>query len=180
MKHLEDKIRNNRNAFNTEAPSPDHLEKFRSKLDTDLSMQPVSWIERFGFSLRVAAVIVLFITAGTFFYTGSFSWVRNLLTEKIVAAELPEEVKEVMQYYNVITDKKVSQIDDLAVSEDEAKRIKEMAMFELKELESSRIELEQEYARNPNSERIMNALLMNQQRRAKILDKIINTLNQVN
>ena len=180
MKHLEDKIRNNRNAFNTEMPGSDHLEKFRSRLETDLSMQPERWIDRFGFSLRVAAVIVLFIAAGTFFYTGSFSWVRDLLSEKIVAAELPQEVKEVMQYYNVITDNKISQIDELAVSEDEATRVKEMAMFELKELESSRIELEQEYARNPNSERIMDALLLNQQKRAKILDKIINTLNQVN
>ena len=85
-----------------------------------------------------------------------------------------------MQYYNVITDKKVSQIDELAVSEDEADKVKEMAMNELQTLEENRTELEKEYAQNPSNERIISALLLNQRKRAEILDRIINTLNQIN
>jgi len=85
-----------------------------------------------------------------------------------------------MQYYNVIEDKKISQIDVLAVSDDEATRVKKMALKELQILEEDRTELETEYTLNPNSERIMNALLLNQQKRAAILDRIINTLNQIN
>jgi len=68
----------------------------------------------------------------------------------------------------------------LANNEDEAERIKEMAKIELKELEDERKNLEQEYIRQPNNERILNALLLNQQKREKILDRILNTLNQVN
>lgn len=105
---------------------------------------------------------------------------KNSFTNKIVAAELPAEIVEVMQYYNVITDKKVNQIDELAVSEDEADKVKEMAMNELKTLEDDRTELEKEYAQNPSNERIISALLLNQRKRAEILDRIINTLNQIN
>ena len=85
-----------------------------------------------------------------------------------------------MQYYNVITDQKVEKIEELAVSEDEAQRVKALAMKELKSLEDARVELEKEYTKQPGNERIMNALLKNQQRKAEILDKIINVMNQVN
>ena len=95
-------------------------------------------------------------------------------------SELPDEIVEVMAYYNVIADKKINQIDDLAVSDEEARRVKEMAIEELKILEEDRSDLESEYAQNPNNERIIAALLMNQRKRAELLDRIINTLNQIN
>jgi hypothetical protein len=180
MKSIENTIKKNREAFNDAEPSPDHLNTFSKRLDALHSDNQESWIRRNSEMLRVAAVIVLFVAVGTVYFTGGFSFVRDAISEQIVAAELPVEIKEVMQYYNVISDKKMDQIDELAVSEDEAKRIKEMAVLELSELDGVRKELEKEYQKNPHSERIMNALLLNQQKRSEILDKIINTLNQVN
>jgi len=180
MKNIENTIKKNREAFNDAEPSPDHLNTFTNKLDAFHSEKPESWIQRNGEVLRIAAAIVLFVTVGTVYLTGGFSFVRDAISEQIVAAELPLEIQEVMQYYNVISDKKMDQIDELAVSEDEAKRIKKMAVLELTELDGARQELEKEYQKNPHSERIMNALLLNQQKRSEILDKIINTLNQVN
>jgi len=85
-----------------------------------------------------------------------------------------------MQYYNVITTEKVAKIDDLAVSDNEARRIKAMALKELQDLETARVELQKEYAKQPGNERIMNAMIKNQQRKSEILDKILKTLNQVN
>lgn len=180
MKSIENTIKKNREAFNDAEPSPDHFNKFRDKLDNLNSEKNESWFSRYSELLRIAAVFVLFITVGTVYFSGGFSVVRDIVSEQIVAAELPVEIQEVMQYYNVISDKKMNQIDELAVSEDEASRIKEMAVVELTELENSRKELEKEYQKNPHSERIMNALLLNQQKRSEILDIIINTLNQVN
>ncbi|MCD4698432.1 MAG: hypothetical protein K8S16_19575 [Bacteroidales bacterium] len=180
MKKIEKIIAENRDAFNTEAPGPEHFEHFRAKLNSYHKSEHASWFERYSFSLRVAAVIMIFVTIGTFIYTGSFSKLKSLVSDQIVAAELPQEVIEVMQYYNVITDKKVKKIDELAVSEDEAKRVKEMALLALSELDDNRKALEKEYAQNPNSERIINAIILNQTKRTEILDKILNTLNQVN
>jgi hypothetical protein len=180
MKSIEDKIRKNRERFNDLEPEAGHFERFGEKLGQFHKEQHESWFERHSMILKIAAAFILFATFAVFLYTNRFDFVRNMLSDKLVAAELPVEVREVMQYYNVITDKKVEQIDELAVSEDEAGKIKEMALTELRELEKNREFLEQEYARNPSSERILNALMLNQQKRAEILDKIINKLNQIN
>lgn len=180
MSGIENKIKNSREAFNEVDPSPDHLANFRAKLDDYHSADKISWFSRHSEVIRIAAAVSIFIAVGTFYFAGGFSFIRNSISEQIVAAELPLEIQEVMQYYNVISNKKVDQINDLAISEDEAKRVKEMALFELKALEEERVELEKEYTKNPNSERIMNALLLNQQKKSGILDKILNTLNQVN
>lgn len=180
MSEIENIIKKNREAFNEVEPSPDHLDNFRARLDDYHTTKKMSWISRHSEIIRIAAAVIIFIGVGTFYFTGGFSFIRDSISEQIVAAELPIELQEVMQYYNVISNKKVDQINDLAVSEDEAKRVKEMAVFELKALEEERFELEKEYAKNPNNERIMNALLLNQQKKSGILDKIINTLNQVN
>lgn len=180
MKGLENTIKKNRDAFDSQEPGSDHFRNFEARLDELHGQEQESWFERNGMVLRIAAAVLLFMTIGSFFYTGLFNSVKDSISDKIVAAELPIELQEVMQYYNVLTDKKVQQIDDLAVSQDEASRIKEMAFTELRALEADRIELEAEYARYPNSERIMNALLQNQQQKSEILDKIINTLSQVN
>lgn len=180
MKSIENTIKKNREAFNEADPSPDHLDNFRAKLDAFHSAKNENWISRHSEFLRIAAVVVIFIGVGTFYFTGGLSFIRNSITEQIVAAELPVEIQEVMQYYNVISTKKINQINDLASSEDEAIRIKEMAVMELKALETDRLDLEKEYTKNPNSQLIMNALLLNQQKKSEILDKILNTLNQVN
>lgn len=179
MHELEDKIKQNLNAFNAEEPADGHLERFNEKLD-HFHASEENWYERNNLFLKIAASTVIFITVATLILTDSFSWIKPLLSEQIVAAELPAEVKEVMQYYNVITDEKVEQIDELAVSDGEAQRVKDLAIKELQSLEEARKDLEQEYAKQPGNQRIMNALLKNQQRKAELLDKIINTMNQVN
>ncbi len=180
MQRIEDIIKKNKEAFNNSEPNPDHFENFQKKLEGDHTKSSEGWFERYNIMLKIAAAILIFATVGTILYTDTFSYLKNTFTNEIVAAELPAEIIEVMAYYNVISDKKISQIDDLAVSDDEATRVKEMALKELKLLEDDRSELEAEYAVNPNSERIMNALLLNQQQRSQILDRIISTLNQIN
>lgn len=180
MQRIEDIINKNKESFNNNEPSPNHFENFQKKLEGDLTKRSEGWFERYNIILKIAAAILIFASIGTILYTDTFSTLKNTFTNEIVAAELPAEIVEVMAYYNVISDKKISQIDDLAVSEDEAARVKEMALKELQMLEEDRSELEAEYAANPNSDRIMNALLLNQQKRSQILDRIINTLNQIN
>ncbi|MBN2173541.1 MAG: hypothetical protein JW731_05385 [Bacteroidales bacterium] len=179
MKSIEEKIRKNKELFNDREPDSGHLDRFREKLDRFHREEKESWFQRYNMALKIAAALILFVAIVTLIYTDSFTFIRNMVSEKIIAAELPVEVREVMQYYNVITDKKVAQIDQLASSETEATKIKEMALSELNELNQDKIFLENEYARNPENERVLNALLVNQQKRAEVLDKIINMLNQI-
>lgn len=178
MKDLKKNIQDKRQAFDSREPNPGHFDRFEEKLDA-YHAEGESWFEKHGFALRIAATILIFVALGAFLYTGLYDRVKGVLSDRIVAAELPDEVVEVMQYYNVITDSKVEQIDELAVSQDEAERVKQMALLELKALDEFRTELEKEYAKQPDNKRILNALLQNQQQREKILDRILNTMNQV-
>jgi hypothetical protein len=180
MQRIEDIIKKNKEAFNNDEPRADHFDRFQKKLEGDQKERGEGWFERYNIMLKIAAAILIFAAVSTIIYTDTFTYLKNTFTNEIVAAELPDEIVEVMQYYNVIADKKINRIDDLAVSEDEAARVKEMALTELQMLEDDRSELETEYALNPNSERIINALLLNQRKRAEILDRIISTLNQIN
>ena len=179
MKRIEDIIKNNKEAFNDYEPREGHLERFSGKL-AEHHFKKEGWFERYAITVRIAAAVLVFVAVTTLIYTDRLPVIKRLFTQSIASAELPRELVEAMQYYNVLTDKKVNQIDDLASSTDEAKRVKEKAMFELKSLEENNAELEQEYAQNPNNERILNALLQNQREKAKIFDKILNTLSQTN
>ncbi len=180
MQRIEDIIKKNKEAFNNDELPVDHFARFQKKLENDHVERGESWFEHYNIMLKIDAAILIFAAISTIIYTDTFSYLKNTFTHEIVSAELPDEILEVMQYYNVISDKKINQIDDLAVSEDEAARVKQMALTELQMLEDDRSELETEYALNPNSERIINALLLNQRKRAEIFDRIISTLNQIN
>jgi len=180
MQGIEEIIRKNQEAFNRGEPDPNHFDKFHEKLKTYHNKSTESWYERHNIFLKIAAAVVVFITITTLYYTNSFNFIRNTISNEIASVELPVEVQDVIQYYNIITDKSFAEINQLAVSKDEASKIEEKAVKELEELEINRKELEQEYALNPNNERIINALILNQMQRAKIMKKIVNTLNQIN
>jgi hypothetical protein len=180
MPKIEDIIKRNRVDFDDSEPETGHLDRFRAKLEASLPGGKEGWLQRYNIVLKIAAAVVLFIGVTAIIYTDSFSDMRNTLTAKIYSTKLPQELVEVVQYYNVVTNKKMSQIDQIAVSKDEAMRVKEMAETELKSLDESKNDLEKEYANNPDNERILNALVLNQRKRAEILDKIINTMKQFN
>jgi hypothetical protein len=180
MRDIENKIKINKKLFDTEEPEKGHFDRFESRLNAMNENTTEGFFDKYGFVLKLAAGILVFVTIGILYYSNMFDTLRNRISEEIVAAELPLELQEVMVYYNVITDQKVERIDELAVSAEEAQRIKEMVLLELRDLAEHRSELEKEYARYPENDRILNALLLNQQKRTAILDKILNTLDQVN
>jgi len=179
MQRIEDIIKKNKEDFSDHEPREGHFERFSEKLAEHHRHQE-SWFERYGIAIRIAAAVLIFVAVSTLIYSDRLPGIKNLFTRQIASAELPMDLVEVMQYYNILTDKKVSQIDELASSTDEAARVKAKALNELKALEESANDLEGEYALNPNNERILNALLLNQRKKAEILDKILNTLSQTN
>jgi hypothetical protein len=179
MKRIEDIIKKNKEAFSDNEPQEGHLERFSEKLAAH-HMQKEGWFDRYALTIRIAAAVVLFVAVSTLIYTDRMPGIKGLFTHRLASAELPLDLLEAMQYYNILTDKKVEQIDVLASSTDEAKRVKEKAMKELQALEEANNELEGEYSQNPNNERILNALLLNQRKKTELLDKILNTLSQTN
>lgn len=174
MAKLEENIKQHRKLFDTAEPEAGHTERFAEKLKGNNAKVNEAWWSRYGFELRIAAGILIFLSVAVLYYTHSFDFVKNMVSNQLAAAELPAEVREVLQYYNVVVENKVDELDDLPVSDSEAQRIRELAEEELAALEEQSKELKKEYALNSNDERVKAALIMNEQKKAEILDKIIN------
>lgn len=176
MRNIEEHIQNNLNSFNSEMPRKGHDERFLQKLNNVRVEKPEGWFTRNNVILRIAAAIILFAGIGSLYYITGFSGLNKLLTNQIVERNLPPEVQEVVRYYAAITTKKIGQIDDLAVSENQAVKIKAMANEELNSLEKDRKDLEAEYSRNPENERVTDALLLNRKKQSEVLDRILSML----
>lgn len=180
MTKLEDIIKNNRDAFNTAEPSSGHTERFRGRLEEAVPHHKKGVWANYGFEIRLAAGFALFVTIAILFYTGTFGSFRSLVFKQLSAAELPAEVREMLQYYNVISDKKVTEIDNLSVAPGESEKIKAMAEEEILELDRDAERLKEELAVNSENERVKAALVLNRQKKAELLEKIIKTVKDEN
>ena len=177
MKNLDEIIKKNREALNTGEPSAKHFDNFQEKL-SKYHQERESWISRYGLALRIAAGVLIFVTIGILYYSDPVEVLKQTISQQVRNSGIPQEIQEAMQYYNVITDKRLGQINQYAVSTDEAGKIREMALKELKVLDENKSDLENDLAENPSNERIMNALVLNRKKQAEILNRIINTLQK--
>jgi hypothetical protein len=177
MKNLDEIIGKNKKAFNNEEPSAGHFDKFQGKL-AEFHEERESWFSRHWLALRIAASILVFISIGLAYYSNPLkSFVKNI-SQQVENSGLPQELQEAMHYYNIITDKRMGQIAQLTSSNDDAGKIREMALKELKTLDENKAELENDLTENPSNERILNALVINRKKQAEILNRIINTLQR--
>jgi hypothetical protein len=180
MKGIEDIIRKNREAFDSESPSAGHFDKFRSKLDHFHSETNSNFFRKYNIAIKVAAAIVVFVTISTLFYSDKFNSLQFLVSESLAASELPDELKEVMNYYNLITDDKIAQIDKVAISKAESEKVKNMAEAQIQYIDNNIAELEKELIENPNNQRITDAIILNQKKKADLMNRILFIMNQKN
>ena len=170
MSILEDKIRKNRSHFDQSEPNEGHFKIFSEKLD-QLHPEQQAPRSRLQFAPRIAAIMFVLIAI-------SMVLVFMLRTPKdIVAAnELPEELKEAQLYYTFLAEEKMDQISECAQTEEEAKKLRDIATQEMEEIDAQTRELEDEYFRNAENEKIENALITNYKSKSEILDNILDRL----
>ena len=180
MSKIEDIIQKNKDKFDEYELGIKHFEDFQKKLSKFNTHQNKYKFLNTKLVLKIAAVIIIMVSLSVVYFNSSINDIKNFFSEKLASTELPVELQEVMKYYNILTDKKVNEIDQLAVSDDEAQKIKEMVMIELKELDDNITELAKEYSLNSNNDRIIAALINNQRMQVEVLNKILHQLNQTN
>jgi hypothetical protein len=177
MKNLDEIIGKNKEAFNNEEPSAGHFDKFQGKL-AKYHQERESWFSRYGFVLRIAVSIIVFITIGLAYYSNPLKNFMQTISQQVEDAGLPQELQEAMHYYNIITDEHMVQIAQMTSSNEDAGKIREMALKQLEILDKNKADLESDLAENPSNERILNALVINRKKQAEILNRIINTLQR--
>jgi len=178
MQKIEEKIRNNREKFDHADPPAGHFEKFQEKVQT-MNAPAKKGIQR-GFIIRVAAVIIVLITVSITLLTINNDLFHRSLFSESNAGEIPEELQEVQYYYTSLADQKLDEINALAASDEEATKVKELALQEMNALETTNEQLEEEYKESGNNDRILNAIINNYRIMTKLLDHIITEMDQTN
>lgn len=173
MNRLEHTIRSRRQELDHAEPSDGHFEKFQIKLADFHSPQRKRISGRT--LLRIAAVILVLITLS--FAVNYFNLLPESMVKESAAVDLPPELKDAEIYYTALTDEKLQQIEQLAGSKEEGENLRERALTEVAELESTNAGLQREYAQSGNNERVLDAIANNYRVITHLLDHIINELS---
>jgi hypothetical protein len=170
MSILEDKIKKNRSNFDQDVPKEGHERRFAQKLD---QLHPETSKSGFSFNFisRVAAIFVVMISV-------SLVVIISTRTPKEAAAanELPVELREAQIYYNQLAEDKIDKIAECAVNEEEAQKLRSLAQEEIHQIDEQTKELESEYFKNAENEKIESALISNYKSKSEILDNILDRL----
>ncbi|MCK9205190.1 MAG: hypothetical protein M0P58_12255, partial [Bacteroidales bacterium] len=177
MSVIEKFIRDHREEFDTVEPDPGHFQRFEARLQ----QRPTARTPALSHSgmLWVAALIVILISVSVFAFDFATQEIRDRFNNREANAELPLEVREVVQYYDVRVTNRIGQLNALASNNEEARELRTDAMKEIQTLDVNTGELKKSLAENPNNERILAALIQNQQMKEGIINDIIDHLSQV-
>jgi hypothetical protein len=175
MKELEKYVKENLDLFNDAEPDPDHFEKFRKKLELN-SDRDITF-HRPGTMLKIAAVILIFLTVTVFIFDHSIHGLRKMLIPETATIVFPADVSDAMQYYSQQATQGMNEIDQLAGSNQKGQQLINMAMNDLKSLDANTSELTKAYRENPDDERITSAIIRNQQMKETVVKNIIQQMN---
>lgn len=176
MTFLEKKIIENPNFFDDQIPPLGHKNRFIEKLDNKQEDDPV--VKKWWAFTRIAAVIVLFISVSVVLFRYSFSDLSGAVIKEATRISFSEEIEEVFAYYDALSTANIKKIDQLALNEQEAQRVKAIAGKQLENLDANLAAIEKEYAKNPDNQMLKAAMVNNKRMKAEIVDNIVKQLNE--
>ena len=175
MEDLEKYADENLELFNDAEPDPGHFDRFRSKLEQQENSGIHSGNQ--GLMLKIAAVILIFLTVAVFIFDHSIHGLKKMLQPQTATIVYPADISDAMQYYSQQASDGIHKINQLAGNEDDAQRLKDMTINDLKALDANTSELEKAYRQNPDDERITAAIIRNQQMKETIINNVIQQMN---
>ena len=176
MKNLEQYIRDHRDEFDADEPDEGHFAAFRDRLAFEPQAAHAPF--RSTAMLRVAAVVLLMITVSVAVFEFGARYIGNTLSARSEEKELPDEVREAMQYYDNRASAGIAEIRQLAAGHSGIGADGKEALREIGSLDASTAELKLALADDPGNEKITDAILRNQQMKDAILTHVITRLSQ--
>lgn len=179
MSIIEEKIRKNKEIFDSYEPNDGHFDRFQKKLSKLHPQKKTNIFVRTNVLLKVAAVFIILITVTFIIINYTNDNKQLIVTSNQEDIVLPDELKEVKQYYTYLNQQKIEEIENLDVSDEEAEKLKQMAFNEMTELDADNKELEKEYIESNNNERLFSSIVTNYRLLTSVLDRIIDNINQI-
>lgn len=172
MNKLEQQIRDNSQKFDSQEPSPGHMERFEQKL---LKRHTRSLFSRIPYAVKVAAVLLFVALSSILIYEQARIYYQN---QRVLSLrDISDEFGEAEYYYISLINDKYEEIDRL--NNDDPKQ-KEILMNELQEMDRLFHSLQHDFQANPTDERVINAMISHYQLKLEVMSQIINQLEQVN
>ncbi|MFH1159648.1 MAG: hypothetical protein V1733_01700 [bacterium] len=178
MKKLEHFIRDNQELFDSEEPLDGHFERFETRLaqlqDQRVRLRPVQlW-------MKIAAGLLVLVTAGL----AVFELATNDFTKRTgfeaAALGLPDDIREVISYYQQRSDQRLLEIENLAQNCPEPTGSRNTTNRDLAQLDKNLNDLVVSLKENPSDSRVQAALVQNYQARESLLDSYLLQANMEN
>jgi len=176
MNNLDKLIQENRDQFDGIEPLDGHFERFRERLG--ITEQTTARTLRRYSLLKVAAIILVFITGSVVVFDLATSSIRERFSSGKTGFEMTAEMTEAMQYYDARAMAQIDQVKKLTKDPVQALLINKNALKEIQALDESTTELQKSLAENPNDERLQAAVIQNQQMKEGVMNNIVNQLNK--
>lgn len=175
MSNLEKHIRQQSMAFDDAMPSEGHLNRFEEKLN----QQPKKGlnIPLIKHTLQIAASLLLLFGISYTFFNGYHHLIRQGKT--ISQAILPADLTEVKTYYTMQADQQLKTIEQSSGSQ-QVEELKSLARTQTNTLLQSTQQLEQQYAKQNQDERVYGAIVSNYRILTKVLGNILTKIEQEN
>jgi hypothetical protein len=171
MKNIEEIIRENKGLFDGNEPIDGHLERFNWKLEKRLHRQETK--RSIVPYLLKAAVVTVLVTLSSL-----WAWDNFIRTDSgMKLGEVSPQYKEVENYYVHQVNLMEGQLQNVDFGNNPEQ--KEILQKELKSMDSTYVQLQQELKANPNDERIVSAMIEHYQTKIEVLSYIVNQLKAI-
>lgn len=170
MKKIDDIIRENKEAFNSEKPLDGHFERFTRKLQKNKSNK----LKLYSIRVLKAASIAILIGLSSLWIHDNY--IKNDQPDRLALGDLSPEYKEVETYYTNLVNVKYNQLIGIDLIDEKQKTI---LWNELKEMDTIYISLQEDLHFAPNDERVINAMINHYKLKIDILEQLIDQLKQI-
>jgi hypothetical protein len=172
MKNIEEIIRDNIEAFNSDEPSDEHFNRFKRKLQRHKN-KVLYW--KFSLGYRIAGIfIIAAILSGVLYFTGIINTGRAITS----IGDISDEYYEVEMYYKGKINDSYDIIKKLHFMDNGNTRSD--ILSELKEMDIAYKDLQKDLAHNPCDERVINAIITYYQYKIEFMDQIIAQTKEYN
>ncbi len=176
MSDLRKFMTEHRDEFDSSEPDPGHFRRFEDLVESGVRLsQPA--VNR-TMMLKAAALILLMITVAVFIFDLGRREIRERFSAGSRASELPIEIRQAIEYYDNQTTKQLGTMHKLAANQREPGMVSESARNQIHNLDAATEELKKLFAGNPGNERILDAIIQNQQMKESVLTNIISQISQ--
>ena len=175
MRKLEEYVRENRDLFDDMEPDDGHFARFSEKLEAEPGKE--RFTIRRSSMMRVAAIILLFITVSVFMFDFALNKWRNDSPGR--GSALNSELDDALQYYDSRTSDRLVEFRKLACCGEQQVRLNNMVNGELNALDANSAELKKSLSANPENEMIQAALIKNHQMKETVVENMIQQLKGV-